>query len=96
KKQREYNKKHNIIPTQIVKRVRNVLGKPSEYDAQLEEANPLLLDPVMAAFNPSQIKEAIKAAKLQMESAAADLDFMRAAKFRDEMSALKKMLEKNN
>ncbi|MDD4656101.1 MAG: excinuclease ABC subunit UvrB [Bacteroidales bacterium] len=96
KKQREYNKKHNIIPTQIVKRVRNVLGKPSEYDAQLEEANPLLLDPVMAAFNPSQIKEAIKAAKLQMESAAADLDFMRAAKFRDEMSALKKMLKKNN
>jgi len=96
KKQEDYNKEHNIIPTQIVKQVRNVLGKSREYDAQLEEVNPLLLDPVMAAFNPSQIKEAIKAAKLQMESAAADLDFMRAAKFRDEMNALKKMLEKNN
>ncbi|MGE0091098.1 MAG: UvrB/UvrC motif-containing protein [Bacteroidales bacterium] len=29
-----------------------------------------------------------------MESAAADLDFMRAAKFRDEMQALKKLAEK--
>ncbi len=96
KKQQDYNKEHNIIPTQIVRQVRNMLGKPREYDAQLEEINPLLLDPVMAAFNPSQIKEAIKAAKLQMESAAADLDFLRAAKFRDEMKALKKMLETNN
>lgn len=96
KKQADYNIEHNIIPTQIVKQVRNVLGKNREYDADLEEANPLLLDPVMASFNPIQIKEAIKAAKLQMENAAADLDFMRAAKFRDEMNALKKMLEKNN
>lgn len=95
KKQEEYNVEHNIIPTQIVKQVRNVLGKSREYDAALEEANPLLLDPVLASFNPGQIKEAIKAAKLQMESAAADLDFMRAAKFRDEMNALTKMLNKN-
>ncbi len=96
KKQEEYNKENNIVPTQIVKQVRNVLGKNREYDAQLEEANPLLLDPVLAAFNSGQIKEAIKTAKLQMESAAADLDFMRAAKFRDEMNALRKMLENNN
>jgi excinuclease ABC subunit B len=51
------------------------------------------MDPVMAAFKPDQIEKSIVAAKLQMESAAKELDFMRAARFRDEMNALKRLLE---
>ncbi len=94
KKQQDYNSLHNIIPRQIVKQVRNVLGRARDYEAEEQEQNPLLLDPVMAKFNPGQLQKAIHAAKLQMESAAADLDFMRAAKFRDEMQALKKLAEK--
>jgi excinuclease ABC subunit B len=94
KKQQGYNSLHNIIPRQIVKQVRNVLGRARDYQAEEQEQNPLLLDPVMAKFNPGQLQKAIHAAKLQMESAAADLDFMRAAKFRDEMQALKKLAEK--
>ncbi|MEA4867437.1 MAG: excinuclease ABC subunit UvrB [Rikenellaceae bacterium] len=94
KKQEEYNTRHNIIPRQIVKQVRNVLGRVKEYGVPELEQNPLLMDPVMAKFNPGQVEEAIKAAKLQMESAAADLDFLRAAKFRDEMNALKKLASK--
>ncbi|MDD3300774.1 MAG: helicase-related protein, partial [Bacteroidales bacterium] len=94
KKQQDYNSLHNIIPRQIVKQVRNVLGRARDYQAEEQEQNPLLLDPVMAKFNPGQLQKAIHAAKLQMESAAADLDFMRAAKFRDEMQALKKLAEK--
>lgn len=94
KKQEEYNTRHNIIPRQIVKQVRNVLGRVKEYGEPELEQNPLLMDPVMAKFNPGQVEEAIKAAKLQMESAAADLDFLRAAKFRDEMNALKKLASK--
>ncbi len=92
RKQQEYNKEHNITPTQIVKQVRNVLGRVKEYSPDALEENPLLMDPVMAAFKPDEIEKAILAAKLQMESAAKDLDFMRAAKFRDEMNALKRML----
>lgn len=94
KKQEEYNTRHNIIPRQIVKQVRNVLGRVKEYGVPELEQNPLLMDPVMAKLNPGQVEEAIKAAKLQMESAAADLDFLRAAKFRDEMNALKKLASK--
>ena len=94
KKQEEYNTMHNIIPRQIVKQVRNVLGKVRDYGEPELEQNPLLMDPVMAKFHPAQVEEAIKAAKLQMESAAADLDFLRAAKFRDEMNALKKLASK--
>jgi excinuclease ABC subunit B len=94
KKQEDYNREHNILPRQIVKQVRNAMGRVRDYSIEEEVPNPLLLDPVMAKFNPDQIKEAITAAKLQMESAAKELDFLRAAKFRDEMNALKNLLEK--
>ena len=95
KKQQDYNIKHNILPRQIVKEVRNVLGKVRDYSLEKEEANPLLADPVLAMLNPSQLKEAIIAFKLKMEEAALELDFLRAAKFRDEMNALKRLLEKS-
>ena len=95
KKQQEYNIKHNILPRQIVKEVRNVLGKVRDYSMDKEDANPLLADPVLAMLNPAQLKEAITASKLKMEEAALELDFLRAAKFRDEMNALKRLLEKS-
>ncbi len=93
KKQEEYNKQHNILPRQIVKQVRNVLGKVKSYDLDNEVKNPLLSDPVMAKFRPADIEKSITAAKANMESAAKELDFLRAAKFRDEMNALKRLLE---
>ena len=95
KKQKDHNIKHNILPRQIVKEVRNVLGKVRDYSMNKEETNPLLADPILAMFNPSQLKEAIIASKLKMEEAALELDFLRAAKFRDEMNALKRLLEKS-
>ena len=67
-----------------------------EYDVYEEEENPLLADPVLAMLNPEQVKEAVAAAKLQMEIAASELDFLRAAKFRDEMNALKKLVDKDS
>ena len=57
--------------------------------------NSLLADPVLAMLNPSQLKVAVEAAKKKMEEAAAELDFLRAARFRDEMNALKRLLEKS-
>ena len=94
KKQEAYNREHNIVPTQIVKEVRSVMGKTREYKEE-ESVNPILADPVLAILRPDEIKRAIEASKLQMEQAAAELDFLRAAKFRDEMNELKKLLTKN-
>jgi len=91
-KQMQYNLENNIIPVQIRKQVRNVLGKQKDYVEPLEETKSILADPVLAKLNPDQIRKAVEAAKKEMERAAADLDFMRAAKFRDEMNALKKLL----
>ena len=94
KKQEEYNKANNIVPKQIVKELKSILGRGTlEYSIEEEHINPILVDPILAILKPKEIEEAIKASKLQMEAAAAELDFLRAAKFRDEMNALKKLLE---
>lgn len=94
KKQEEYNRENNIKPTQIEKQIRNVMGRVKEFQQESELTSALLSDPVMAYLKPDQIKEAIAAAKTEMERAAYDLDFIMAAKFRDEMNALRKLLEK--
>ncbi|OFY38744.1 MAG: excinuclease ABC subunit B [Bacteroidetes bacterium GWF2_40_14] len=94
KKQEEYNRENNIKPTQIEKQIRNVMGRVKEFQQESEATSALLNDPVMAFLKPDQIKEAIAAAKTEMERAAYDLDFIMAAKFRDEMNALRKLLEK--
>ena len=94
KKQEEYNKANNIVPKQIVKELKSILGRGTlEYSIEEEHINPILADPILAILKPKEIEEAIRASKLQMEAAAAELDFLRAAKFRDEMNALKKLLE---
>lgn len=93
KKQEQYNIENNITPTQIEKQIRNVLGKSRDYKFDEKELN-VLADPVIARFNPEQIMNAVEAARIEMESAAAELDFLRAAKFRDEMNALIRLIEK--
>lgn len=92
-KQMEYNKEHNIIPTQIYKTERNVLGRDVSAYEQNRESNGVLEDPIVAHMTKEQLTKAVAAAKKEMEKAASELDFMRAAKFRDEMKALKQRLE---
>lgn len=92
-KQMAYNKEHNIIPTQIYKTERNVLGRDVSAYQQEREREDVLEDPIVAHMTKEQLAKAVSAAKKEMEKAASELDFMRAAKFRDEMKALKQRLE---
>lgn len=92
-KQMAYNKEHNIIPTQIYKTERNVLGRDVSAYQQEREREGVLEDPIVAHMTKEQLAKAVSAAKKEMEKAASELDFMRAAKFRDEMKALKQRLE---
>ena len=95
KKQQEYNKANGITPTQVAKQERNVLGK-TRYTEEFEKdiKSQVLEDPVINKMSKEQLSKAIGHAKKEMERAAAELDFMNAAKFRDEMNALKRALEK--
>ena len=95
KKQQEYNKANGITPKQVAKQERNVLGK-TRYTEEFERdiKSQVLEDPVVDKMDKKELLRAIDRAKKEMERAAAELDFMNAAKFRDEMNALKRVLEK--
>lgn len=94
-KQQEYNRVNHITPTQIQKTERNVLGREQagkEYDTGMERPG-ILEDPVLQKMDKGQLQKAVASARKEMEKAAAELDFIRAARFRDEMNALKELLE---
>ena len=92
-KQEAYNKANGITPTQVAVSARSVLSK-STYQAEEEaEVRMLSEDPVISKMSPAELMRAVEAAKKKMEESAAELDFILAAKYRDEMNSLKKLLK---
>ena len=95
-KQMEYNRVNGIVPTQVLKKERNVLDRVPAgvgYAEEPEKVN-VLQDPVVQNMSKEQLQKAYASAKKEMEKAAAELDFMRAAKFRDEMKYLGELISK--
>ena len=95
-KQMEYNRVHGITPTQVLKKERNVMDRVqvgTEY-VRDEEKVDVLQDPVIRNMSKEQLQKAMASAKREMEKAAAELDFIRAAKFRDEMKFLGELISK--
>lgn len=94
-KQQAYNKEHNIVPHQVGSRDRSYLAREIDYnEEQQKRAAFLQQDPIVAHMDKSGLEKMIAAAKASMEAAAAELDFINAARFRDEMNALKEVLSK--
>ena len=93
-KQQAYNKEHGIIPHQVGTRSGAFSPQIDYEEEQARRAEFLQDDPVVASMDHSQLEKMVAAAKKNMEDAAAELDFMRAARFRDEMNALKELLKK--
>ncbi len=96
KKQEKYNLENNITPTQVKNERRNLLIDQSRYatDEEEERSKFILQEPVLAKMSPKQILAAIEQARKNMEQAAKELDFLRAAQFRDEMYELQKLSSK--
>ena len=95
-KQMEYNRVNNIVPTQVLKKERNVMDRAQsgmEYAKDEAKVN-ILEDPVIRQMGKEQLQKAMASAKREMEKAAAELDFIRAAKFRDEMKFLGELISK--
>jgi len=100
-KQIRYNEEHNIIPKTIYKSREQIFKqgavleiKPPDPMAYVEpEEASLVADPVVEYMTKDQLQKSIQTAKKNMERAAKDMEFMEAAKFRDEMFALEKMMK---
>lgn len=103
KKQIQYNFEHNQSPRQIVKSkdsMNSVLAQTRgtttyKTGQAYSEAPPselnLAAEPVYAYMTQEQLEKAIVKTKKSMEAAAKDMDFIEAARLRDEMFALERL-----
>jgi excinuclease ABC subunit B len=97
-KQIAYNLEHGITPTQVKKGKSTIFEQSGVLDKRKgvynEEEHQIgaAADPVLSYLNEEQLKKAIEQTTKKMEKAARDMDFMEAARLRDEMLAMKKML----
>jgi excinuclease ABC subunit B len=100
-KQLKYNTDNNITPKQIEKALKSILGDkvdktPKEkvtYYTENETIN-VAADPVVQYMTKDALDKAIEKTKKAMQKAAKELDFIEAARLRDEMYALQEMLKK--
>ncbi|NOY50055.1 MAG: excinuclease ABC subunit B, partial [Chlorobi bacterium] len=103
-KQLAYNEKHGIIPRQIIKSTDSILGQTAVADNAHTEANAYIennstgiaADPVVEYMNRAAILKAIDKNKSDMKAAVKVLDFIEAARLRDENKELEKLLDKKN
>lgn len=99
-KQLKYNEEHGITPQQIIKPtstimqgVKKVSGEPYAYSEPEEQ--DIAADPVVKYMSSNALEKAIAQAQKKMEKASADLNFIEAAQYRDEIAKLKGLLNKN-
>jgi excinuclease ABC subunit B len=100
-KQVAYNVMHSITPTQITKS-RDKVNQQSAFASgrakvsgayvEREEINAAA-DPVVQYMTKDQLQKSIQKTKKNMEKAAKELDFMEAARLRDELFSLEKLME---
>ncbi|RNL56878.1 excinuclease ABC subunit UvrB [Pedobacter jejuensis] len=98
-----YNLEHGIIPMTVGKSREAILEQTSVLDfsqkasdnkarAYIENAEiSIAADPIVQYMGKGELQKAIDNTKKEMQKAAKDMDFLQAAKLRDEMFALEKM-----
>jgi len=79
KKQIAYNKKHNITPQSIIKEIRDIGGKEASKVHEHFDATKMPKD---------EIKQLMKQLEIQMDAAAANMEFEKAADLRDQIEEL--------
>jgi excinuclease ABC subunit B len=104
-KQIAYNEEHGITPRTVTKSKQQVFAQTSVLDIKgYDQANPYAIAPdedlvTMVAEEQEvyqtipQLEKAIAKIKKEMEKAARDLDFMEAARLRDNMFTMQKQLK---
>jgi excinuclease ABC subunit B len=93
-KQIAYNTEHNITPKALNKSLENALAKNSvsTYSYELEALKAA--EPESEYLTKGQLEKKIREKRKYMEEAAKALDFLQAAKFRDEIKMYQNKLEK--
>lgn len=101
-KQIQYNTEHGISPTTVFKSkeeieqqtsVLNIRKKGPTVYADFEPEMGMVAEPILSKMTSEQLQRAIDDLRKQMQRAAKDTDFLTAAKLRDEMVTMEKVLK---
>lgn len=84
-KQMNYNKTNNLVPKALNKSLGNVLAGNSVSTQYFEDKAQKASEPESLYLSKPEIEKKIRELRKAMEKAAKDLDFMQAAKLRDEI-----------
>lgn len=97
-KQIRYNIENNITPKQIVKSTETIFTRSAEKSKSKAYIEPdistgVAADPVVQYMTKEQLQKNIAVTRKNMEKAARDMEFMEAARLRDELYALEKLFK---
>lgn len=101
-KQIKYNTEHNITPLTILKSREEIMQQTSVLDIrkispdayiEMGDEVSLVAEPVVQYMNADQLHKAIETTRKRMLEASKDLDYLSAAKLRDEMLSMQKTLK---
>lgn len=90
KKQTQYNKKNRIVPKPLNKKIDNILSKSAISSFHYDNAIKKVEEKEIEYMTKTEIEKKIREKQKQMEVAAKNLDFIQAAKLRDEIISIKK------
>ncbi|MDN3669030.1 excinuclease ABC subunit UvrB [Echinicola jeungdonensis] len=100
--QMAYNEEHGIVPKTVIKSRERIMGQTKVadskknakyYDDHFTDEQSYAADPVVQYLSKDKLEKLIPQTQKQMEKAAKELNFMEAARLRDEWEGLKKRLE---
>lgn len=97
----EYNKTHGITPKTVIKSKEEIFKQTKVADSKKagnrkyyieEEEKSLAADPVTAYMSKDDLTKLAERTRKAMEKAAKELEFMEAARLRDELMAIQKLM----
>ena len=91
-KQINYNTQHNKVPQALDKKIDSAFTKNPLVEYELGHTIAKAAEPDTTYLSKPELEKLIREKRKAMEKAAKDLDFMQAAKFRDEIKALQEKL----
>ena len=100
--QQEYNEEHGIVPVSVKKDKAEILKQTGVADKKkgakkyyMEEEQSIAADPIVAYMSKEQLEKLGNETRRKMEKAAKDLDFMEAARLRDELLEIEKLMKES-
>ena len=89
-KQIDYNRRHNITPIGVHKRIKDLIDGIYNADGARQELKAAQDDARYEAMSEKQLARAIRALEKQMHEYALNLEFEKAGQARDQLAVLKK------